>query len=114
MATNNGASLSSSELYDAVGGTFSTTGPMMIARDSHIAIRLASGDVLVAGGPFDFSSGFTFTSGFTAELYSTGSATFTETGGLETGRTLAAAVLLPDGRVLVSGGSDLNSAELYK
>jgi hypothetical protein len=64
----------------------------------------------VAGGSFASNGAFT------AELYNTGSGTFTETGGMETGRALAAAVLLPlpDGRVFVSGGSDTVSAELYK
>jgi hypothetical protein len=104
-----GVSLSSAEVYDVVAGSFSATGPMMNVRDSHFAILLANGTVLVAGGSFGS------TGGFTAELYNTGSGTFTETGGMETNRALAAAVLLlPDGRVLVSGGSDTNSAELYK
>ena len=105
----NGVSLSSAEVYDAVAGSFSATGPMMTVRDSHFAILLANGTVLVAGGSFGS------TGGFTAELYNTGNGTFTETGGMETSRALAAAVLLlPDGRVFVSGGSDTNSAELYK
>ena len=104
----NGLSLSSAEVYDVVAGSFSVTGPMITARDSHFAVLLANGTVLVAGGSFGSSGAFT------AELYSTVSGTFTETGGMETGRALAAAVLLPDGRVFVSGGSDLISAELYK
>jgi WD40 repeat protein len=104
----NGLSLSNAEIYDVVAGSFSVTGPMITARDSHFAVLLTNGTVLVAGGSFGSNGGFT------AELYDTGSGTFTETGGMETGRALAAAVLLPDGRVLVSGGSDLISAELYK
>ena len=104
----NGGSLSSAEVYDVVAGTFSATGPMMTVRDSHFAILLANGTVLVAGGPFGSSGGLT------AELYNTGNGTFTETGGMETSRALAAAVLLPDGRVFVSGGSDTISAELYE
>ena len=76
----------------------------MTARDSHIAMLLADGTVLVAGGGSDF----------TAELYNTGSGTFTQTGSMEAVRQLPAAVLLQDGRVLVSGGSEINSAELYK
>src|SRR6266481_4370865 len=105
----NGVSLSSAEVYDVVAGSFSATGTMIAVRDSHFAILLANGTVLVAGGSIGS------TGGFTAELYNTGNGTFTETGGMETSRALAAAVLLlPDGRVLVSGGSDTNSAELYK
>jgi hypothetical protein len=104
-----GASLPSAEVYDVVAGTFTaTTGPMMTARDSHFAVLLANGTVLVAGGSFGSNGSFT------AELYNTASGTFTETGGMETGRALAAAVLLLDGRVFVSGGSDTISAELYK
>lgn len=107
----NKVSLASAEVYDAVAGSFSATGSMVTARDSHFAVLLATnGNVLVAGGSFGSSGSFT------AELYNTGSGTFSETGGMETGRALAAAVLLPlpDGRVFVSGGSDTNSAELYK
>jgi hypothetical protein len=105
----NGVSLSSAEVYDVGAGSFSaTTAPMVTARDSHFAVPFANGTVLVAGGSFGSSSAFT------AELYNIASRTFTETGGMETGRALAAAVLLPDGRVFVSGGSDTNSAELYK
>ena len=104
-----GVSLPSAEVYDVVAGTFTaTTGPMMTARDSHFAVLLANGTVLVAGGSFGSNGSFT------AELYNTASGTFTETGGMETGRALAAAVLLLDGRVFVSGGSDTISAELYK
>jgi hypothetical protein len=107
----NGVSLSSAEVYNVAAGTFAaTTAPMMTARDSHLAVLLANGAVLVAGGSFGSSGALT------AELYDTASGTFTQTGGLETGRALAAAVFLPlpDGRVFVSGGSDTISAELYK
>jgi WD40 repeat protein len=106
----NGSSLLSAEIYDAVAGSFSATGPMMTTRDSHFAVLLANGTVLVAGGSFSSSGGFT------AELYDPLGGTFTQTGGMATGRALAAVAMLPlpDGRVLVSGGSDLISAELYK
>jgi hypothetical protein len=105
-----GVSLPSAEVYDVVGGSlsFSATGPMVTARDSHFAVLLANGTVLVAGGSFGSDGAFT------AELYNTASGAFTETGGMETGRALAAAVLLLDARVFVSGGSDTVSAELYK
>lgn len=56
----------------------------------------------------------------TAEIYSVSSAAFTATGSLNTARTGAVAVLLPNGKILVAGGSSdgtpdgaLNSAELF-
>lgn len=121
--------LSSAEVYDAVAGTFTATGDMIAARDSHIAILLANGTVLVAGGSSDFApDGSTLVPGdnsaVTAELYNPGSGTFTQTGSMVAARAFPAGVLLQDGRVLVSGGSDclaviicdssVDSAELYK
>ena len=74
----------------------------MRARDSHVAMLLTSGTVLVAGG-----------GDFTAELYNPVGGTFTQTGSMEVSRTLPAAVVLQDGRALVSGGSEDPGAELY-
>jgi Kelch motif len=55
-----------------------------------------------------------------AEIYDPKTAQFTETGSLLTARYKHTAGLLPDGRVLIAGGSDerdwsgnLNSAEIY-
>src|SRR5262249_28725564 len=55
-----------------------------------------------------------------AEIYSVSGAAFTATGNLNTARTGAVAVLLPNGKILVAGGSSdgsldgaLNSAELF-
>ena len=121
--------LLSAEIYDVVAGSFSATGDMIAARDSHIAILLANGTVLLAGGSSDFApDGSTLVPGdnsaVTAELYNPGSGTFTQTGSMVAARAFPAGVLLQDGRVLVSGGSNcsaaiicdssVNSAELYK
>ena len=52
-----------------------------------------------------------------AELYNPAARAFSATGALHTGRSSAAATLLPDGKVLVAGGmgnlANLASAELY-
>jgi hypothetical protein len=53
------------EAYDAKAGSFSPTGSLAAARDSHTATLLADGRVLIAGGQTAETSGY-FAS---AELY---------------------------------------------
>ena len=80
-------------------------------------VLLHDGDVLVAGGAPP-GGGNASTS---AELYDPATGTWSGTGSLVTGRIGAAATLLPDGRVLVTGGCTaecgnqpgLSSAEIY-
>ena len=98
---------SSSELYDHVSGTWSSTGSLNASRHSHTATLLGSGKVLVAGGLGRSS----------AELYDPGPGTWTVTGSLGVVRARHTATLLGNGKVLVAGGVDnaiaLASAELY-
>jgi len=94
------------------------------ARKQHTATRLAGGQVLVAGGSQ------TVPSINSAEVYDPATGTFTCVGGMNpsappncsasmtTARNDHTATLLPDGKVLIAGGSDSNgfslaTAELY-
>jgi hypothetical protein len=85
---NNTSSLNSSELFDPLSGTWSDAGTMVGARSQHIAVLLASDNVLVAGGLDQ-----TATDVASAEIYVTAQAAFGEPA-QRSGR-LAATNLLP-------------------
>lgn len=116
-----------SELFDPRAGSFSTSGPMTVVRDAHTATLLPDGAVLVAGGASTFSAAANAEQvSVTAELYDPATRSFSLTGSLTTPRLNHAAVLLNDGRVLMTGGQSsippnglfrsfvgTSSAELY-
>ena len=99
----------------AYAGVFIPTGDLAPARVGDTATILFDGRVLIAGG-WDNSHGSNTTLA-SAELYDPVSGTFAPTGDLIAARVNHTATLLPDGRVLIAGGSDggsiLASAELY-
>jgi hypothetical protein len=103
-------------------GTFKQIGNMMVGRVGCSVTLLLNGKVLVAGGfipnpapqnPMDTITGPTDT----AELYNPVTHKFTQTGSMAVPRSGQSATLLPNGKVLLAGGSGvsgiLNSAELY-
>lgn len=92
--------------------TFTALTPRMKhARAGHTATRLADGRVLLAGGYFEANPG-TVNVTASAEVYDPAAGTFTQVGDMGSPRADHAALLLPDGRVLVTGGSELLGAFL--
>jgi hypothetical protein len=96
--------LSSAELYDPATGRFSPTGSMTAARESHVAVRLQDGRVLVAGGHSGRRENLTLLA--SAEIYDPATGVFSRTGDMLVRRHKHDGVLLRDGQVLVTGGSD--------
>lgn len=110
--------LADSELYDPSTNTFTPTSSMTTPRESHTATLLETGRVLVAGGHQGRDPAVTVYS--SAELYDPATGTFEPTGSLTVRRHKHEATLLPNGQVLITGGSDerdsegaYTSAELY-
>jgi hypothetical protein len=116
--TRSGTRLASAEVYDPFTGAWSATGSMATARRGFTATLLGNGRVLVAGGLTDGDDECTGTNCLgLAELYDPATGTWTSAGNMSTARGFHAASLLPNGKVLVSGGgkdgSQSNAAELY-
>jgi hypothetical protein len=104
----------SAELYDPTSGTFSPTGAMTTARETQTATLLANGQVLIAGGENTDSGSYSPLA--SAELYDPVTGLFTSAGDMTTARRGHTATLLPNGDVLLAGGSDSDSegtAELF-
>ena len=75
-------------------------------RSRHSATRLPSGKVLLAGGWFETSLG-QIVSNATAEIFDPSTGLFTPVGNMTKARADHAAILLPNGTVLVTGGSQI-------
>jgi N-acetylneuraminic acid mutarotase len=113
-----GASLATAELYDPETGTWGPTGSMAIARDNFRAVLLSDGKVLVMGGVSANPNGPLVQK--TAEIFDPQTGSWSETDKMANARFGHDAILLPDGRVLASGGANsaghcvfMPTAEIY-
>jgi hypothetical protein len=119
-----GTSSKSAEIYDPGSGNFTATNPMTGFRSVHSATLLNNGQVLIAGGSGFFYLGGQSDSLSSAELFDPTTGNFTAAADMTALRESHTATLLPNGQVLIVGGSDgtlgysptttvLASAELY-
>jgi len=113
---HNSVVLKTAELYDPIAGTFTlTAGSMAAARMGATATVLLSGKVLIAGGSSDGTVPGALQ---TADLYDPVAGTFAVAGSGSSNMMTAArfnqsATLLPSGMVLLVGGANGSSTELY-
>lgn len=113
---NNGAGLSTAEVYNPVTQTSTaTSNRMTIGRMNHTATLLSNGKVLISGGGSASQVGSS-----SANIYNPTTSTFTATTGNMVGnRTGHTATLLRNGKVLLAGGKNgtsityLSSAETF-
>jgi len=113
----------SAELYDPGTGTWHATGNMPQPHGEHTATLLADGKVLVVGGVRmgipDRGLSLDESLRMAADIYDPSTGSWTAAGMMSEQRLYHGATLLPDGRLLVtgghSGGEDGNraTAELY-
>lgn len=96
--------LASAERYDPATGRFTSTGAMAVARESHVAALLNNGRVVVIGGHQGRRANIKLFA--SAEEYDPANGRFSPVGDMAIRRHKHDAVLLADGRVLVTGGSD--------
>jgi N-acetylneuraminic acid mutarotase len=105
---NGNGFLARAEVYDPAMGAWTSVGLLVTPRYEHTATLLPNGKVLLSGG-FGGAAG---AAGIgnpvivgSAELYDPVSKSWTATGSLTTARYTHTATLLPNGKVLVSGGA---------
>ena len=108
--------INSVEVYDLASNAWQQATPLAQARFNHTATLLPDGRALIVGGwkSIDYYENSVLD---TAEVYDGKSATWSMLAPLHIGRVAHTATLLPDGRILVTGGqisrgSYLNSAEI--
>ena len=119
-------SSASAEIFDPASGTFTSTGSMANARDSHSATLLSDGRVLAAGGEVQALGLGAVGSHASVEAFDPATGIFSSPAArMTTSRFAHIAILLPNGQVLLAGGTNcfsdmadchasiLSSAELF-
>jgi hypothetical protein len=93
------------EIYDPASGTFTTHGEIAERRGRQTATLLPDGRILIAGGVNSVSPSASVDTLNTLELYDPGTGQSQTIGPMMTPRYFHEAVALPDGSVLLLGGS---------
>jgi hypothetical protein len=112
MPMHPSAAAVTAELYDPMTQKFSATGNMNMPRCTHTATLLRNGKVLITGGNTMSADGLTGGQTETAELYDPSTGKFKLTGSMRSSRAEHTATLLPNGKVLITGGNGSGSPDI--
>lgn len=106
FSDNYGPKRNTAELYDPGTGSWAPTGPLVSSPINATMSLLPDGKVLLAGGESRAEvAGSTGGGDRTAQVYDPERGTWSPTGSMSSGRGRHTATLLPDGTVLVVGGT---------
>lgn len=97
------------EIYDPAKGVFFSVGPMHNERFFHSTVALPDGSALVAGGGVDINGAWFDRA--TVDLLDPVTGTWKKVKSMHAPRRAHTATLLPDGRVLVAGGTTGGQAD---
>ena len=103
---------STAELYLPATSRFTATAPMFFERTSHTATTLEDGRILVTGGKTQDASGARVTHA-SAEIYDPSTEAWSMVNSMSVPRWAHRATRLEDGRVLITGGSDTTSVDIF-
>lgn len=101
-----GYSNPAAEIYDPSTGIFSEAGKPNVPRFDHTATLMNNGEVLIAGGGRAVGLNEPIEILKQAEIFDPGNQSFRLVGTMSVGRHKHSATLLPNGNVLIIGGSD--------
>lgn len=101
---------SSTEIYDPAKGTFTAAADLTVRRHKHDALLMDDGKVLIVGGSDERDSQGAYT---TVEIYDPRTNRTRRIGDMNSSRykLQGTTILLPDGRILIAGGS--TNAEIF-
>jgi hypothetical protein len=108
--------LNTAEIFDPATRRFTEVPATMseARRSIYTIVTMHDGRVLIAGGRnFDNPNSPGAKVHDSAEIFDPETNTFTPTGSMNVARNMFFAVLLDDGRVLIAGGGDFDTAEMY-
>ncbi len=106
----NPGALSSTEIFDPTTEQFALTGSMSVQRSSSQTVLLDDGRVMAISGRCDNCGGFVTN---TVEIYAPSLGTWSLAAPLPIAVSGHAAVVLPSGKVLVTGGYDGDTSNTY-